>query len=115
MMEEVYFHIRPAMPDAEALLAQEPERLAGVFLQCIGAMPESYRSAFSPHELLAHSDIPEYPIFYHGSVKKALMEAWMCLARDVLVAPLPEDDEGRYFVTRKGQRQMSARSRDGAS
>ena len=26
------------------------------------------------------------------------------LARDILVAPLPEDDEGRYFITRKGQR-----------
>ncbi len=58
-------------------------------------------------ELIAHSDVGDYMHFHQGSVTKALMEAWECLERDGFVAPLPDDNQGLYFITRKGERAES--------
>jgi hypothetical protein len=106
MLKEVYLHIRSVVPDAQWLLTRDAEDLAVVFLQCVNAMPQKYKDAMIPEELIEHSDINEYPIFYQGGVKKALMEAWMYLENDGFVAPLPNEDQDRYFITRKGQRVM---------
>jgi hypothetical protein len=106
MLTEIYLQIHSAIPDAEALLAYEDQELAQVFLRCINAMPSKYRNAMKPNELIAHSDVHEYQHFYQGSVEKALMEAWECLVRDGFLAPLPEDNQGMYFITRKGVRRV---------
>jgi hypothetical protein len=103
MITEIYLRIHPVLPDAELLLAYEPQQLARVFLQCINAMPQKYKDAMKPTELIAHSDIDEYLPFHQGYIKKALMEAWEYLEREGFVAPLPDDNQGLYFLTRKGQ------------
>jgi uncharacterized protein (TIGR02391 family) len=90
------------------LLAQEPEELAGILLQCIHAMPQNQKNGIKPKELLEHSDIYKYPSSHQEEIKKAFMEAWICLERDGFVAPIPENDLGWYFITRKGQRVIKA-------
>jgi hypothetical protein len=103
-MAETFLHIHSVIPDAQELLALEPEELGGVFLQCILAMPPGSNDALKAKELIEHSDITEYFPFHQGYVKKALMEAWENLENEGLIAPIPEDDYGWYYVTRKGQR-----------
>jgi hypothetical protein len=103
-MPEKYLHIHSVIPDAQELLALEPEELAGVFLQCILAMPPGSNDALKPKDLIEHSDITEYLPFHQGYIKKALMEAWEHLEIEGSIAPIPEDDYGWYYVTRKGQR-----------
>jgi hypothetical protein len=105
-MAEIYLLIHSVITDAEALLAYDPEELAEVLLVRINAMPSKYRNAMKPQELIAHSDIREYLHFHQGSAQKALMEAWAYLERDGFVAPLPDDNQGLYFITRKGERRV---------
>jgi uncharacterized protein (TIGR02391 family) len=92
------------MSDAHALLAHEPEELAGILLQCIHAMPQNQKNGIKPKVLLEHSDIYKYPSSHQEEIKRAFMEAWICLERDGFVAPVPENELGWYFITRKGQR-----------
>lgn len=103
-MGSIYFHIHSVIADANALLAHEPEELAGILLQCIHAMPQNQKNGIKPKELLAHSDVYKYPPSHQEEIKKAFMEAWVCLERDGFVAPVPENELGWYFITRKGQR-----------
>lgn len=103
-MGSIYFHIHSVISDATALLAHEPEELAGILLQCIHAMPQNQKNGIKPNELLAHSDIYNYPYSQQEEIKRAFMEAWICLERDGFVAPIPENELGWYFITRKGQR-----------
>jgi hypothetical protein len=106
LMAEIYLRIHSVIPDAETLLAYEPEELAEVLMARINDMPSKYRDAMKPQELIAHSDVHEYPHFHQGSAQKALMEAWACLERDGFVALLPDDNQGLYFITRKGERRV---------
>src|SRR3954469_25207343 len=103
-MPETYLHIHSVIPEAQELLALEPEDLAVVFLRCILDMPPGSNDALKPKQLIEHSDITQYLPFHQGYIKKALMEAWEHLETEGLIAPIPDDDYGWYYITRKGQR-----------
>ncbi len=89
------------LPDAEALLALEPEELAGVVLQYLvssGSEGQLNRYNFS----LPHT-VKEYPPEYRESISMALMEAWVWLEREGLLAPKPGTQGEWIFVTRRGR------------
>jgi uncharacterized protein (TIGR02391 family) len=88
------------LPDVDALLALEPEELAGLVLQ--------YLSTASNSELLAYNftlgaNVEGYPEPKREDAKKALMEAWVWLEREGLLAPRPGATNGWVFITRRGQ------------
>jgi len=51
--------------------------------------------------------IREYPEEHHKIISRALMEAWVWLEREGLIAPEP-GEEGWVFVTRRGQQLRNA-------
>lgn len=93
------------LPDADALLALEPEELAGLLLVHLKSIAKVSSGNFNRHNVsLAGNTYNEYPASRHGEIGKAIMEAWVWLEREGLIAPRPEDTGVWYFVTRRGER-----------
>jgi uncharacterized protein (TIGR02391 family) len=92
------------IPNAEDLLALEPEELAGVLLEHLNSLdersPSLNRYNFS---LPGVSPADAYPTEYRDRVNRALTEAWGWLEREVLIAPRPGDTANWVFVTRRGK------------
>ena len=92
------------MPDHEALLALEPEELAGIVLEYL-----HYCSSKDPGQLnrynfgLPHT-VEEYPHQYQDEISQALIEAWVWLEREGLLAPKPGDTGNWVFITRRGRK-----------
>jgi len=91
------------IPDADSVLALEPEELAGVGLELItlGA------AAGGPSRLhstsFAHPDtLGPFPQHKRNQVEYAMAEGWNWLVREGLIAPAPGDTHGWHFVTRRG-------------
>lgn len=78
------------VPDVNALLALEPEELAGVVLQHLVAVGPSASDLNRYNFGLGHT-VKGYPQEHQESATKALMEAWMWLEREGLLAPRPGD------------------------
>jgi uncharacterized protein (TIGR02391 family) len=92
------------IPNAEDLLALEPEELAGVLLEHLNSLDE--RSPLLSRYnfcLPGQSPADAYPSEYRDRVNKALTEAWGWLEREVLIAPRPGDPMNWVFVTRRGK------------
>lgn len=83
--------------NSEALLALEPEELAVLVLQAIAAQ-EKQRTSGPPHRRNFSNGFRNYP----DAIKRAIMEGWAWLETSGLIAQLPEQDEGWFFVTRRG-------------
>lgn len=80
------------LPDADALISLEPEELAGIVLEHIkshSGLSGGYVNRYNFG--LAGNTYSEFPFERQGQVGKALMEAWMWLEREVLIAPKLED------------------------
>lgn len=93
------------IPDPEALLALEPEELAGVLLEYFNSLPHSdQRGQLNAHAFSAEWGIKGYPPTYCDPISQAIMEAWVWLEREGLIAPRPGDQHGWAFITRRGQR-----------
>lgn len=93
------------IPDPETLLALEPEELAGVILEILNSLHSSeQRGLLNPHVFSAEFGIQGYPANYRERITTALMEAWVWLDREGLVAPVPGDRNDWVFITRRGQR-----------
>jgi len=90
------------LPDVEALLALEPEELAGLVLQYL-AKPETSNSELLAYNFTLGSNVEIYPEGRRDEAKRALMEAWVWLEREGLLAPRPGDNNGWVFVTRRGR------------
>lgn len=94
--------ISSVIPNAEDLLALEPEELAGVLLQYVSGLPDQdlhRHNAFNGDPIVLG-----YPQYQHGEIKRALMEAWIWLEREGLIAPRPEHDRDWIYITKRGQR-----------
>jgi len=95
------------MPDAEALLALEPEELAGIVLQFLATLPERdprlSRYNFGLQHTVAH-----YPVEYQNKLRYALMVAWSWLEHEGLLAPRPGQSGEWFFVTERGRRVSGA-------
>jgi uncharacterized protein (TIGR02391 family) len=101
-----------AFPNADALLALEPEELAGYVLEHIqGENP----AQFKEHQANFASDhlVRNYPHDKQDQCRHALMEAWSCLVRDRLLVPEPKNPSAVYVLSRRGQR-IKTRSEYGA-
>jgi uncharacterized protein (TIGR02391 family) len=103
----VTYSLHAVVPDAEALLALEPEELAGVLLEQLNRLERSgvdlHRRDFGLRHTVAH-----YPAQDQGPLSEALMEAWVWLEHEGLLAPKPGSDEGWVFITRRGRRLTTA-------
>jgi uncharacterized protein (TIGR02391 family) len=90
------------LPDPESLLALTREELAGVVLQYLnGLSPDSgqlNRYNFS----LPHT-VEGYPQQYRDRISQALMEAWVWLEREGLLAPRPGTQGEWVYITPKGR------------
>jgi uncharacterized protein (TIGR02391 family) len=88
------------------LLELEPEELAGFVLQ--------YLASVSPTSGLLHrgnfslgSTVADYPSEKREAVGRALMEAWVWLEREGLIAPRPGQQGDWVFITRRGRQAAS--------
>ena len=93
--------IHSLMPDHEALLALEPEELAGVVLEYL----HSFSTQLNRYNFSLSDTVEEYPHEYQDEISRALMEAWVWLECEGLLAPKPGDIGGNWvFITRRGRK-----------
>jgi uncharacterized protein (TIGR02391 family) len=92
------------LPDPEALLALEPEELAGVVLEFLNSLNDG-STLLNSHNFSLPSTVQEYPAKDREAILKALMEAWGWLEREGLIAPKPGSfGQGWIFITRRGRK-----------
>ncbi|HEU4343359.1 MAG TPA: TIGR02391 family protein, partial [Candidatus Binatia bacterium] len=91
------------VPDPEALLALEPEDLAGIVIEYLNSLSEDERGQLNRYNFSLPHTIREYPQEYHKSISRVLMEGWVWLEREGLIAPEPGSQGEWVFVTRRGR------------
>ena len=96
------------MPDHEALLALEPEELGGIVLEYLNALPASEREHLNRYNFSLSDTVKEYPHQYQEAISRALMEAWVWLEREGLLAPKPRSTGDWLFITRRGRKLKTA-------
>jgi uncharacterized protein (TIGR02391 family) len=94
--------IHSLVPDPEALLALEPEELAGVLMEHLNALPPQEQQQLNRYNFGLSHTVREYPPSHHESITRALMEAWGWLEREGLLAPKPGSQGEWIFITRRG-------------
>jgi uncharacterized protein (TIGR02391 family) len=104
--------IHQVIPNAEDLLALEPEEVAAVLLQyiCSGSEGSSPRHPLKRGNLFASGMSPAngYPPEYRDKVSEALMAAWVWLEREGLLLPAPgQQDRDWIFVSERGRKLLS--------
>jgi uncharacterized protein (TIGR02391 family) len=99
--------IHSIMPDSEMLLALEPEELAAVVLEHLNSYG-AHEGKPNRYNFSLPDNFQEYPSEKREAVGKALMEAWIWLEREGLIAPEPGQQGEWVFVTRRGQRIQTA-------
>jgi uncharacterized protein (TIGR02391 family) len=90
-------------PDPEALLALETEELAGVVLQYLIASGNG-GGQLNRYNFSMPRTVEGYPLAYRQRISEALIEAWIWLEREALVAPRPGSKGELVFVTRRGHK-----------
>lgn len=95
----------PMIPNAEDLLALEPEELAGVLLEHLNSLEEN-SSSLQLYNFLLPGQSPSvaYPQEHRDEINRALTEAWVWLEREGLIAPRPGNNSGFMLVTRRGKK-----------
>lgn len=92
------------IPKADAVLALEPEELAGVVLQYLNSLGPDESGLLNRYNFTLSHTVKDYPQEFHEQLNKALMEAWVWLEREGLLAPRPGDSSGNWvFITRRGK------------
>lgn len=91
------------MPDADAVLALEPEELAGLGLELITSVPPNTYSRLHTTSFTNPDTIGPFPEDKRSAVQHAMAEGWNWLIREGLIAPAPGDTFGWHFVTRRGK------------
>ena len=100
-----FVSIHSMVPNAEDLLALEPEELAGVLLERLASLAENASSLQLYNFLLpGQSPAVDYPQEYRDRINRAFTEAWVWLEREGLIAPRPGNNQGFMFVTRRGKK-----------
>lgn len=96
--------IHSVIPNAEDLLALEPEELAGILLEHLNSFGEN-SSSLQLYNFLLHGQSPAvaYPQQHQDQINRALTEAWVWLEREGLIAPRPGSTNGFMFVSRRGK------------
>lgn len=94
------------IPDPEALVAIEPEELAGVVLEHFNSMDAHEQAQLNRHNFTLRYTVASYPAAYQDKILRALAEAWAWFEREGLIAEKPanESSGGWYYVTKRGQK-----------
>ncbi len=90
------------LPDTETLLAFEPEELAGYLLEYLNSLSNAERGILNRYNFSLHG-AEGYPQQHRDNISKALMEAWVWLEREGMIAPKPGEQGEWIFITRRGQ------------
>lgn len=94
-------------PDADALLALEPEELAGLLMEYLQGLSANEQWSLSRHNHLYDPErmFREYPAGRREQLVVAFSEAWAWLEREGLLVPRPGDTNPQNFViSRRGQK-----------
>lgn len=89
-------------PNVEAVVALEPEELAGVLLEYLIGLDPDEEGNLNRYNFTLGYSISTYPPSRHTEILKALTEAWIWLEREGLLAPKPGTDGSWVYVTRRG-------------
>lgn len=100
--------IHALIPDPEALLSLEPEELAGVVLEYLNSISYSDSGQLNRYNFSLPHTVEGYPPSYRGKISQALMEAWIWLEREGMIAPKPGTQNGWVFITRRGEKVQQA-------
>jgi uncharacterized protein (TIGR02391 family) len=94
------------LPDADAVLALEPEELAGLSLELITSVPpeDGIGNPLHPTSFTHAQTLGPYPESRRKEVEHAMAEGWNWLIREGLIAQTPGETNGWHFLTRKGNR-----------
>jgi hypothetical protein len=96
------------IPTPENLLSLEPEELAGILLEHLNSLPPEEIGQLNRENVSAESMLREYPSGYRHQIARALMEAWVWLEREGLIAPRPGERGNWVFITRRGRQLQKA-------
>ena len=88
------------IPDIDSLLALAPEELAGLVLQYLST---ANSSELHCNNFTLQPNVAGYPIHQQEEARLALMEAWVWLEREGLLAPRPGENSSWIFITRRGK------------
>lgn len=91
------------IPDPEALLALEPEEVAGVVLEYLNSVDEKISGDLNRYNFSLPYIVEGYPPQYRDRISCALMEGWVWLEREGLIAPKPGSAGEWVFITRRGR------------
>ncbi|MCK4619385.1 MAG: hypothetical protein KAT52_05535, partial [Desulfobacterales bacterium] len=91
------------IPDPDAVLALEPEELAGVALELLSSSGPNEPSRLHPSSFTSSQTIGDYPRNRKEEIEFALIEGWQWLVQEGLIAPRPGDTHGWHFITRRGK------------
>lgn len=100
--------INKLLPDPEVVLALEPEELAGVLIEYLNASEGTNNGQLNRYNFSLPHTVEGYPRQCQDRIRRALMEAWVWLEREGLIAPKPGEDGGWVFITRRGKRLQKA-------
>ena len=100
--------IHTIIPDAETLLTLEPEELAGVVLAYLNSLTPQEGGQLNRYNFSLPHTVQDYPAEYQTKISQALMEAWVWLEREGLIAPKPGEQGGWVFITRRGKQLKKA-------
>ena len=99
--------IKDILPPPEVAGTLEPEELAIFVLECLR---EEERAGRPPnrHNFTTRPHLGEWAGDRYPELSQCVMEAWVWLEREGMIAPIPGDVYGHFFfVTRRGHRLQS--------
>ncbi len=99
------------IPDPDAILSLEPEELAGVVLEFLNS-GQSRSSNLNRFNFGLPHIVEKYPKEHKKAISEALMEAWIWLEREGLIAPKPGSTGAGVFITRRGKKIKKASDLD---
>ena len=94
------------LPDPEILLALEIEELAGYVLEYLNSREGS--NSLNRNNISMPYVVHGYPQERRDEVHRAIMEGWMWLERESLIALRPGGQGNWYFITKRGLRLANA-------
>lgn len=97
------------LPDADAVLALEPEELAGIALEMLVQQSPHEVGKAHPANFTNPDSLGNFGQDKRDAIALAMAEAWNWLVREGLLAGKPGDPFGWHFVTRRGAKLKNRR------
>jgi len=93
-----------AFPPPEELVELEPEEIAVFLLDFLCGLDEMRRGQLNRRNFTSESNLADYPSDKRKKIAEVLMEAWIWLEREGMIAPKPGETGDWIFITRRGFR-----------